>query len=122
MYIISRRLMDVLLYFKSDGKWDMSVEEWPWNDYPRYFFGNGVLFPGETILPFLAAFQTTPLHPIDDLYFSGICTEKAGVKIRWSTNRTRYIGSLTNIIRPSYINSCCVFKKRRKIFSSMFKY
>jgi hypothetical protein len=46
-------------------------------------------FPGETILPFLAAFQTTPLHPIDDLYYSGICTEKAGLKIRWSTNHTR---------------------------------
>ncbi|EFX73507.1 hypothetical protein DAPPUDRAFT_253057 [Daphnia pulex] len=68
------------------GKWNVSVEEWPWKDYPRYFFGPGVLFPGGTIFPFLASFQTTPLHPVDDLYYSGICSEKAGVKVRWSTS------------------------------------
>jgi hypothetical protein len=65
------------------------MEEWPWKDYPRYFYGPGVLFPGRTILPLLAAFQTTPMMPIDDIYYSGICTEKAGVKIRYSTNHTK---------------------------------
>lgn len=76
--------------FISGGKWNASVEEWPWKDYPRYFFGPGVLFPCGTILPFLDSFQTTPLHPVDDLYYSGICSEKAGVKFRWSTSSNRY--------------------------------
>ena len=68
----------------------MTVEEWPWKDYPRYFFGPGVIFPGSTILPLLAAFQTTPLMTIDDTYYSGICSEKAGLKVRWSTESTGY--------------------------------
>ena len=66
------------------------MEEWPWRDYPRYFYGPAVIFPGRTILPLLAAFQTTPLMPIDDLYYSGICIEKANVTIRCSINSTRY--------------------------------
>jgi hypothetical protein len=65
------------------------VEEWPWKDFPPYFVGPGVMFPGDTILLFLAAFQTTPFNPIDDLYYSGICSEKAGVKVRASTGPTR---------------------------------
>jgi hypothetical protein len=48
-----------------------------------------VLFPSRTILPLLAALQTTPMMPIDDVYYSGMCTEKAGVGLRFSSNSTK---------------------------------
>lgn len=78
------------LFKKSGGKWGLTYEEWPWGDFPRYFFGPGVLFPGNTIVPMLASFQTTPMLHIDDLYYSGICVERAGINISYSTNSTRY--------------------------------
>ncbi len=65
----------------SDGKWGITYEEWPWHDYPKYYLGPAVLMPGVTILPLLAAIQTTPMIPFDDVYYTGICTEKAGVRI-----------------------------------------
>jgi hypothetical protein len=67
----------------------MTFEDWPWNEYPPYFLGPAVLFPSRTILPLLAALQTTPMMPIDDVYYSGMCTEKAGVGLRFSSNSTK---------------------------------
>ncbi|KZS18204.1 putative Acetylgalactosaminyl-O-glycosyl-glycoprotein beta-1,3-N-acetylglucosaminyltransferase [Daphnia magna] len=74
-----------------DGKWELTYEEWPWHRFPRYFNGPAVLFPGNTIVPLLASFQTTPMLHIDDLYFSGICVERAGIKNSYSTNSTKYV-------------------------------
>lgn len=48
--------------------------------------GPAVLIPGSTIVPLLAAFQTTPMMPFDDVYYTGICTEKAGIKPRFSSS------------------------------------
>jgi hypothetical protein len=59
----------------------MTFEDWPWNEYPPYFLGPTVLFPSSVIVPLLAAFQTTPIMPIDDIYYTGICAEKAGIKL-----------------------------------------
>ena len=69
----------------------MTYEDWPWKSYPPYFFGPAVLFPSSVIVPLLAAFQTTPMMPIDDIYYTGICSEKAGVKLHSSSsNSTRF--------------------------------
>ena len=81
--------LSLIFYLNSDGKWKMSYHDWPWKNYPPYFLGPAVLFPGSVIVPLLAAFQTTPMMPIDDIYYTGICTEKAGVKLYFSSNSTR---------------------------------
>jgi hypothetical protein len=78
---------------ESDGQWNITFEDWPWNQYPPYFFGPAILMPGSTILPLLAACQTTPMMPFDDVYLTGMCTEKAGIQLRFSTNSTRYTNS-----------------------------
>jgi len=36
----------------------------------------------EAIVPLLAAIQTTPILPFEDVYITGICAEKANVKWR----------------------------------------
>jgi hypothetical protein len=89
-YIIRTfKRLEIIILLQSDGKWNMTFEDWPWNEYPPYFLGPVVLFPSSTILPLLAALQTTPMMPIDDVYYSGMCTEKAGVVLRFSSNSTR---------------------------------
>ncbi len=76
-----------------EGKWKITYEEWPWTHYPPYFNGPAVLITGSAILPLLACFQTTPmlLRAIDDVYYSGICPEKTGIKIHFSNDTLRYI-------------------------------
>ncbi|KAK4005952.1 hypothetical protein OUZ56_011078 [Daphnia magna] len=68
------------------GKWNITFEEWPWNEYPPYFFGPAVLMHGSAIVPLLASFQTTPIMPFDDIYYSGICPAKVGIHVRFSTD------------------------------------
>ncbi|KAI9563390.1 hypothetical protein GHT06_010853 [Daphnia sinensis] len=73
------------------GKWRISYQEWPWNQYPPYIMGPAVLIPGSTIMPLLAAIQTTPILPFEDVYYTGICTEKAGIKPRFSIGHAAYV-------------------------------
>ena len=54
----------------------MSCHDWPWKNYPPNFLGPAVLFPGIVIVPLLAAFQTTPMMPSDDIYYTGISVRK----------------------------------------------
>lgn len=42
---------------------------------------------GSAILPLLAAVQTTPMIPFEDVYLTGICAEKAGIRIQYSTEK-----------------------------------
>ncbi|EFX72200.1 hypothetical protein DAPPUDRAFT_110913 [Daphnia pulex] len=56
-----------------DGKWGITYEEWPWSHYPTYYLGPAVLITGSAIHSLLAAFQTTPMMPFDDVYYTGIC-------------------------------------------------
>ncbi|XP_057376918.1 uncharacterized protein LOC130698155 [Daphnia carinata] len=70
------------------GQWNNTVEERPWSQYPPYFFDPAVLMPGNTILSLLAACQTTPMMPFDDVYLTGMCTEKAGITVLKSFNST----------------------------------
>ncbi|XP_046449311.1 beta-1,3-galactosyltransferase 5-like [Daphnia pulex] len=75
-----------------EGKSEIPYEEWPWTHYPPYFNGPAVLITGSAILPLLACFQTTPmlLRAIDDVYNSGICPEKTGIKIHFSNDTLNF--------------------------------
>ncbi|KAI9562634.1 hypothetical protein GHT06_010088 [Daphnia sinensis] len=67
-----------------DGKWAMTYEEWPWNEYPPYMLGAIVLMSADAIHPLLAACQTTPMIPLEDVYWYGMCAKKANIRIRYS--------------------------------------
>ena len=58
----------------------LSFEEWPWNEYPYYFHGPTYLMSQSSILPLLAASQSTPMMPFEDIYLTGLCAEKAGIR------------------------------------------
>ena len=81
-----RKHIRIFFKFNVVGKWTISFEEWPWTNYPSYFFGPAIVLPQSTITPLFAASQTIPLMPIDDVYLTGICTEKAKIKLRFSSN------------------------------------
>ncbi len=86
----------------------LTSDEWPWTGYPPHLDGASLVLSGRTILPLLAAFQTTPFNPIDDLYLSGICTEKAGIQLLYSVGSfTRYyvIFKLYNLKLAAHFNS-----------------
>lgn len=67
------------------GELKVSYEQWPWKQYPTHVSGAAVLLPGKVIIPLLAACQTTPLMPFDDVYLFGLCTEKAGLTTGYSS-------------------------------------
>nr|CAH0110642.1 unnamed protein product [Daphnia galeata] len=71
-----------------NGKW--TYKEWPWIQYPEYINGPAYLLHGSAILPLLAAFQTTPMIPFEDIYITGLCTEKAGIKKRITSGPFRF--------------------------------
>ncbi|KAI9563393.1 hypothetical protein GHT06_010856 [Daphnia sinensis] len=91
------------------GKWGISYQEWPWNQYPPYMMGPTVLIPGGTIVPLLAAFQTTPMIPFDDVYYTGICTEKAGIKTRFSRGDTAILSMMWG--KPHQVPDPCGLRK-----------
>ena len=62
-------------------KWFLSAEEWPWSHFPAYFSGPNILITGKSITPLLDAAKVTPYFWIDDVYVTGILTEKAGVTL-----------------------------------------
>ncbi|XP_057372314.2 uncharacterized protein LOC130693211 [Daphnia carinata] len=67
------------------GRWAQPVTEWPWSTYPRHVFRHAFFMHGTSILPLLAAFQTTPTIPLYYVYVTGMCTEKGGVTTRFSS-------------------------------------
>ncbi|EFX82150.1 hypothetical protein DAPPUDRAFT_316750 [Daphnia pulex] len=77
---------------RSDSQWQISLDEWPWNTYPNYVNGPAYLMHRTSILPLLAAIQTTPMIPFEDVYLTGICPEKAGVTNQYSTGSNRITG------------------------------
>ena len=60
----------------------ISFDEWPWNSYPQYVEGSFYLLTHDAIVPLLAAIQTTPMIPFEDVYLTGICAEKANVETK----------------------------------------
>lgn len=43
--------------------------------------GASILISGSAIEPLLAAAQTIPFLPFDDVYLTGLCSSKAGVQL-----------------------------------------
>jgi hypothetical protein len=98
-----------LIIYTIEGKWNITHEEWPWNLYPRYFNGQAVAISGSSILPLLAAFQTTPMMPFDDVYYIGICTERNGVTLQFASAST--IGDAFIITLLAYIDFIGTFRQ-----------
>jgi hypothetical protein len=67
------------------GEKMVTLDEWPWNTYPKYFNGPAYLMHKSTILPLLAAIQTTPAFFLEEVYITGICADKAGLSRRASS-------------------------------------
>uniref|UniRef100_A0A0P5PW89 Hexosyltransferase n=1 Tax=Daphnia magna TaxID=35525 RepID=A0A0P5PW89_9CRUS len=63
-----------------NNKYYISRNVWPWSKYPAFVSGGGYLLGRDTIQPLLAAVQTTPLFPLEDVYLTGICARKARIK------------------------------------------
>ena len=64
------------------SKYDIGFNDWPWKLYPQFVWGPAYLLSHEAIVPILAAIQTTPMIPFEDVYLSGICAEKAKVETK----------------------------------------
>ena len=62
-------------------KWFVSWDKWPWEYYPTYIMGGSYLIAGTAIDSLLAAASTTPFFDFEDVYLSGLCAPKAGVKL-----------------------------------------
>ncbi|KAI9554685.1 hypothetical protein GHT06_019961 [Daphnia sinensis] len=65
---------------REGGSRTMTYEEFPWTNYPTYFNGSAYFLHGTSIPPLMACFQTTPMFPFEDVYVTGVCRQKAGVK------------------------------------------
>lgn len=70
----------------SEHKHYISYEIWPWPKFPPYIYGGCYLIAQTAIVPLLAATQTTPYLPFEDLYLLGVCARKARVQL-WSHDR-----------------------------------
>ncbi|KZS16091.1 Uncharacterized protein APZ42_018211 [Daphnia magna] len=66
---------------RDPNRYQITLEAWPWHTYPDYIIGPVYMIHGSSILPLLAAMQTTPMNPFEDVYVTGICSEKAGIKV-----------------------------------------
>ncbi|KAI9562638.1 hypothetical protein GHT06_010092 [Daphnia sinensis] len=84
-----------------EGKFALSRDVWPWSHFPFYFMGAAVLIPAHTIEPLLAASQTTPYFLFEDVYVIGLCTSKAGIRVRVSES---FLGEHAKLVpRPCYV-------------------
>lgn len=59
----------------------MTYQEFPWRAYPNYFSGGAYIISGRAVRPLLAAVQTIPYHVFEDLYFTGLCSERANATL-----------------------------------------
>ncbi|XP_046462537.1 uncharacterized protein LOC124208705 [Daphnia pulex] len=62
------------------GKRMITMEEFPWKTLPAYFNGLAYFITGNMIEPLMAAFQTVPMLPLEDVYL-GICIIKSDMKL-----------------------------------------
>ena len=72
------------LYLES--KHYVSLEVWPWPTYPSYLYGGCYLVGRGSLGPLLAAAQTTPFFPFEDLYLIGLCSRKAQIPL-WTFDK-----------------------------------
>jgi hypothetical protein len=55
------------------------MDEWPWKTYPNYTDGQLLINARYFNPSAICRIQTTPMIPFEDVYLTGICSEKAGV-------------------------------------------
>lgn len=75
------------------NKYYVSSRTWPWSYYPTYLSGGGYFIGRKAILPLLAAAQTTPYFPLEDVYVTGLCAWKANITL--SSCSAKKLGVLT---------------------------
>ncbi|EFX64959.1 hypothetical protein DAPPUDRAFT_14446, partial [Daphnia pulex] len=74
-----------------NSKYYIPLEEYPWSHYPNYVSGPAYFMHASVVIPLLAASQTIPFNPFEDVFLTGMCTEKAGVKMRYSAGSPRFL-------------------------------
>jgi hypothetical protein len=74
-----------------DSKHYISIEEYPWVNYPYYVQGPAYFMHASVVIPLLAASQTIPFNPFEDVFLTGMCREKAGAKIQISAGQSRFL-------------------------------
>jgi hypothetical protein len=73
------------------GKHYISIEEYPWVNYPYYVQGPAYFMHASVVIPLLAASQTIPFNPFEDVFLAGMCRERAGVKMQYSAGQPRFL-------------------------------
>ena len=64
------------------GKWGVSYDQWSSDSYPAYCEGAGYAFSRDTLVKIYELAKSTNIEfPIDDIYFTGILRQKAGINI-----------------------------------------
>ncbi|XP_046443670.1 uncharacterized protein LOC124193748 [Daphnia pulex] len=84
------------------GKHYISIEEYPWVNYPYYVQGPAYFMHASVVIPLLAASQTIPFNPFEDVFLTGMCREKAGAKIQISAGQS----SVFNEHLPTVLTPC----------------
>ena len=59
-------------------RWCVSKNEYSKGKYPRYLYGMGFVFSADLVSDMYNQALTLPVHPVDDIYMTGILTE--GIK------------------------------------------
>jgi hypothetical protein len=90
-----------------DSKHYISIEEYPWVNYPYYVQGPAYFMHASVVIPLLAASQTIPFNPFEDVFLTGMCREKAGAKIQISAGQSRFLFYIITSIPKITIQFSC---------------
>nr|CAH0111712.1 unnamed protein product [Daphnia galeata] len=86
---------------RSASKWKTGFEHWPWQRFPIYFQGAGVIIAGSAVRPILSAMQVTPYFIWEDMYLIGLCAVKAKIQLR--TSDRIFVDMPDNPVDPCFI-------------------
>ncbi|KZS16570.1 Uncharacterized protein APZ42_017168 [Daphnia magna] len=89
--------------FSRRGKWPTNFQQWPWQRFPLYFHGPGIVITRSSIRPLLTAIQIAPYFVWDDMYLFGLCTDRAGVHRHLSNEF--FINIPENYTEPCFIRN-----------------
>lgn len=89
--------------FSRRGKWPTNFQQWPWQRFPLYFHGPGIVITRSSIRPLLTAIQIVPYFVWDDMYLFGLCTDRAGVHRHLSNEF--FINIPKNYTEPCFIRN-----------------
>ncbi|XP_057369944.1 acetylgalactosaminyl-O-glycosyl-glycoprotein beta-1,3-N-acetylglucosaminyltransferase-like [Daphnia carinata] len=96
-----------------NNKYYISRHVWPWSKYPAFLSGGGYLLGRDTIQPLLAAVQTTPLFPLEDVYLTGICARKA--RIKSLSSRRIYERFIPKKLDACFVRSTAMWQTQSKV-------